>query len=174
MLEQKVISVNLKGKTGKKMKIGFDNEEEIKQVIKFYFTENPQYERISYGNDFVDLKENIVVINDNIFESADSIAERAMREFINNKKIFSDIFFIVDENILLSGVFIKDGSITNNFYFFNVNGKSILIPPVCLNFVPSGVINKNVIIEFSKDFQVEISTKFNDEGRLRKFFLKSA
>ena len=158
MLEQKVINVNLKGKTGRKMKIGFDNEEEIKQVIKFYFTENPRYERISYGNDFVDLKENIFVIN----------------EFINNKKIFSDIFFIVTDNMLLSGVFIKDKSITNNFYFFNENGKSILVPPMNLNFIPSGKFNKNVIIEFSKDFQVEISTKFNDESRLKKFFLKSA
>lgn len=174
MLKQKVINVNLKGKTGRKMKIGFDNEEEIKQVIKFYFTENPRYERISYGNDFVDLKENIVVINDNIFESANSIAAVALREFINNKKIFSDIFFIVTDNMLLSGVFIKDKSITNNFYFFNENGKSILVPPMNLNFIPSGKFNKNVIIEFSKDFQVEISTKFNDESRLKIFFLKSA
>lgn len=174
MLEQKSINVNLKGKTGRKMKIGFDNEEEIKQVIKFYFTENPRYERISYGNDFVDLKENIVVINDNIFEFADSIAERAMREFINNKKLFSDIFFIVNDNMLLSGVFIKDGSITNSFHFFNVNGKSILTMPMSLNFIPSGIVNRNIIIEFSKDFQVEISTKFNDESKLKGFFLKSA
>ena len=156
------------------MKIGFDNEEEVKQVIKFYFTENPRYEKISYGSDFINLKENIVVINDNIFESSDSIATVALREFINNKKIFSDIFFIVTDNMLLSGVFIKDGSITNSFYFFNEDGKSILVPPMNLNFIPSDIVNKNIIIEFSKDFQVEISTKFNDESRLKKFFLKSA